>query len=112
MPTYEPSSHTEKSIQMVAPAASIRPAPSGPGGPRKRALARRAEAEAVRQVRHLEQAAHRAAGAHDAQLLARRLDLAAGLEQRAERGRVDELDAGEIQHDERAGRAGRDQEHR
>jgi hypothetical protein len=68
----------------------------------KRVVARRAELEAVGEVRHLQQLPDGTPGADDAQALAGRLDLAAGVEQGAQRRRVDELHAGQVEHDERA----------
>ena len=70
-------------------------------------VARGVDAEAPGQVGDLEQPPHGAVERHHEHRLARRLGLRGGVHDRAERGRVDEVDLGEVEHDARLGAGGR-----
>ena len=92
------------------PPADDRADRSGGGGG-EGFLARRVDAEAPGQVRDLEQAPDGAVERDDQHLLAGRLGLGGGVHDRPERGRVDEVDLGEVEHDARLGAGGRHREH-
>ena len=68
--------------------------------------------EALREVGHLEQPAHRAVGGDHGEAASRLVELRRRLEDRAERGRVDEGHLAEVEHEPSAGARRRHREHR
>ena len=94
------------------PLAGRRPRSGGGAVRRQRGGAGAEQAEALREVGHLEQPAHRALGDHDREEGSALVELRRGLEDRAERGRVDERDVAEVEHEPPAAAGGRYREDR
>src|SRR3954469_5441948 len=70
---------------------------------RQRLGPRGEQPEPAGEVRHLEQPANGSVGGDDDQAVAALLELAGGLEDRAERSRIDEVDGDEVEDDALAG---------